>query len=198
MRIPRTAALVAVVALSLLAPARANAADTAVSPQTVPASGTFSFTTANGILPTWASDDIVLVGVSPGSVVTAASNLSSRVSVPIIAKTGSANAAAGGFRFYNSSSGENVRCSNPTIDTRARVVDCVLPNGRNAEILRISSIGRRSVVTGGSTITWVYRKLVLRINGQAMADMLNSALDTTAFSPYVTVGIGDLVVTRDL
>jgi hypothetical protein len=197
-RIPRTAALVAVVALSLLAPARANAADTVISPQTVPASGTFSFTTANGILPTWASDDIVLVGVSPGSVVTAASNLSSRVSVPIIAKTGSANAAAGGFRFYNSSSGESVRCSNPTIDTRARVVDCVLPSGRNAQILRISSIGRRSVVTGGSTVTWVYRKLVLRINGQAMADMLNSTLDTTAFSPYVTVGIGDLVVTRDL
>ena len=37
----------------------------------------------------------------------------------------------------------------------------------------------------------------LRINGQEMADMLNEALDTTAFSPYVTVGTGDLVVTRD-
>jgi hypothetical protein len=31
-----------------------------------------------------------------------------------------------------------------------------------------------------------------------MADLLNSELDSTAFSPYVTVGIGDLVVTRDL
>ena len=32
--------------------------------ETVPAAGTFSFTTANGILPTWASEDIVIVGVS--------------------------------------------------------------------------------------------------------------------------------------
>jgi hypothetical protein len=173
-------------------------AHAATTPPTVPASGAFSFTTANGILPTWSSDDIVLVGVSPGSVVTAASNLSARVSMPIVAKTGSANAAAGGFRFYNSDTGASVRCSTPTIDTRARVVDCVLPTGKNSQILRISSIGRRSVVTGGSTVTWVYRKIVLRINGQAAADMLNDALDTTAFSPYVTVGIGDLVVTRDL
>ena len=30
---------------------------------------------------------------------------------------------------------------------------------------------------------------------KAMADMLNAALDTMAFSPYVTVGTGDLVVT---
>lgn len=173
-------------------------AQAATTPPTVPASGAFSFTTANGILPTWSSDDIVLVGVSPGSVVTAASNLSARVSMPIVAKTGSANAAAGGFRFYNSSTGASVRCSTPTIDTRARVVDCVLPTGKNAQILRISSIGRRSLVTGGSTVTWVYRKIVLRINGQSAADTLNTALDTTAFSPYVTVGIGDLVVTRDL
>lgn len=197
MRVLRAAVLVAAV-VALLGPVGVAPAGAAVGQQTVPASGTFSFTTANGILPTWASDDIVLVGVSPGSVVTAASNLSSRVSVPIVAKTGSANAAAGGFRFYNSRTGANVRCSTPTIDTRARVVDCVLPTGKNAQILRISSIGKRSVVTGGSTITWVYRKLVLRINGQAMADMLNTALDSTAFSPYVTVGIGDLVVTRDL
>lgn len=183
------------VALAVVTPATATAA---TEPRTVPASGTFSFTTANGILPTWASEDIVLVGVSPGSVVTAASNLSSRVSMPIVAKTGSANAAAGGFRFYNSRTGATVRCSTPVVDTRARVVDCVLPTGRNAQILRISSIGRRSVVTGGSTVTWVYRKIVLRINGQQMADMLNTALDTTSFSPYVTVGVGDLVVTRDL
>ncbi len=200
MRVPRAAVSVAalVVALAGATLTGASPATAAVDPLTVPASGTFSFTTANGILPTWSSDDIVLVGVSPGSVVTSASNLSSRVSMPIVAKTGSANAAAGGFRIYNSRTGENVRCSTPTIDTRARVVDCVLPTGKNAELLRISSIGRRSVVTGGSTITWVYRKIVLRINGQDMADLLNTTLDSTAFSPYVTVGIGDLVVTRDL
>ena len=199
MRTSRLAAVVAVlVAVTCGALTSGPVASAATTVQTVPASGTFTFSTANGILPTWASDDIVLVGVSPGSVVTAASNLSARVSVPIVAKTGSANAAAGGFRFYNSRTGESVRCSNPTIDTRARVVDCVLPGGKNAQILRISSIAKRSVVTGGSTVTWVYRKIVLRINGQGMADLLNNALDSTAFSPYVTVGIGDLVVTRDL
>lgn len=164
---------------------------------TVPASGTFSFSTANGILPTWASEDIILVGVSPGSVTSAASNLTARVTVPIIAKTGSANAAGGGFRLYNFRTGVSVRCSNPTIDTRARLVDCVLPTGKNAALLSISSIASRARVFGESTLTWVYRGIVLGINGQAMADMLNTALDTTSFSPYVNVGTGDLIVTRD-
>ena len=39
--------------------------------------------------------------------------------------------------------------------------------------------------------------MTLRINGQRMADMLNESLSTTTFSPYVTVGKGDLVVTVD-
>ena len=49
----------------------AAAARRAQAVETLPASGTFSFTTGNGILPTWAAEDIVLIGVSPGSVVTA-------------------------------------------------------------------------------------------------------------------------------
>ena len=69
---------------------------------TIPASGSFAFTTANGILPTWTADDIAIIGVSPGSVTTASSALTARVTVPIIAKTGSANAAGGGFRFIAS------------------------------------------------------------------------------------------------
>lgn len=164
---------------------------------TVPASGTFSFSTANGILPTWASEDIILVGVSPGTVTTATYNLTARVSVPIIAKTGSANAAAGGFRLANSRTGVSVRCSNPTIDTLARLVDCVLPTGKNAALFSINSISSRTRVIGASTITWIYKGLVLGINGQEMADMLNTALDTSSFSPYVNVGSGDLIVTRD-
>lgn len=165
--------------------------------ETVPAAGTFSFTTANGILPTWASEDIVIVGVSPGSVVTASSNLTARVSVPIIAKTGTANAAGGGFRLINTSTSASVRCSNPTIDTRARLVDCVLPDGTNRALFRISEIRTRSTVIGASTITTIFRGVQLRINGQAQADYLNDTLDSTSFSPYVTVGKGDLVVTRD-
>jgi hypothetical protein len=193
----RAICLLAVAAAGLvLSPALASSA-TAAPIGTVPASGTFSFSLANGILPTWASEDIIIVGVSPGTVTTATSNLTARVSVPIIAKTGSANAAAGGFRLYNSRTGTSVRCSNPTIDTRARVVDCVLPTGKNAALFNIKSIASRARVLGQSTITWIYRGIVLGINGQEMADMLNSALSTTSFSPYVNVGSGDLIVTRD-
>ena len=181
--------MAAVTALVVAAPARAA--------DTLPASGTFSFTTGNGILPTWAAEDIVIVGISPGSVITAASNLPARVSVPIIAKTGTANAAAGGFRLINTETGASVRCANPTIDTRARLVDCVLGPEENATLFRISAISSRSRVTGTSTITTIFRGVQLRINGQAQADYLNEVLETTAFSPYVTVGNGDLIVTRD-
>lgn len=165
--------------------------------ETIPASGTFSFSTANGILPTWAAEDIVLIGVSPGSVVTTATATTARVSLPIVAKTGTANAAAGGFRLTNTTTGESVRCSNPTIDTRARLVDCVLADGTNADLFTITAIKSRSRVSGSSTITTIFRGVTLKINGQEMADMLNEALDTYAFSPFVTIGSGDLIVTRD-
>ncbi len=165
--------------------------------ETVPAAGSFSFSTANGILPTWSSEDIAIIGVSPGSVTTSASNLTARVVVPIIAKTGSANAAGGGFRLNNTTTGASVRCSNPTIDTRARVIDCVLPTLRNAALFDIRSIESRSRSIGESTITWIYRGVVIGINGDDMADLLNEALSTSTFSPYVIVGRGDLVVTVD-
>ena len=186
-----------VAALACAATAAAGPLATAQAAETLPASGTFSFTTGNGILPTWASEDIVLVGISPGSVVTASSNLTARVSVPIIAKTGTANAAGGGFRLVNTATGESVRCANPTIDTRARLVDCVLADGTNAALFRISDIRTRSRITGSSTTTTIFRGVQLRINGTRQADYLNEELDTTAFSPYVTVGTGDLIVTRD-
>lgn len=165
--------------------------------ETLPASGTFSFSTANGILPTWSAEDIVLIGVSPGSVVTTSTGTTARVSLPIVAKTGTANAAAGGFRLANTVTGESVRCSNPTIDTRARLVDCVLADGTNASVFTITSISSRSRVAGSSTTTTIFRGVRLRINGQDMADMLNEALGTCSFSPYVTIGTGDLIVTRD-
>ncbi len=179
------------VAVTALTAGPAQAADT------VPASGTFSFSTGNGILPTWAAEDIVLVGVSPGSVVTTSTGTTARVSLPIVAKTGTANAAAGGFRLLNTVTGQAVRCSTPTIDTRARLVDCVLADGTNADLFEIASIRSRARVTGTSTRTTIFRGVELRINGQAMADTLNEALDTYSFSPFVTVGMGDLIVARD-
>jgi hypothetical protein len=196
-----TALTTGLLALALAGPAvaRTPSGPGAVSPTTptLPATGTFAFTTANGILPTWASEDIVLIGVSPGSVTTAASNLTSRITMPIVARTGSANAAAGGFRISNVKTGASLRCSSPTIDTRARLVDCVLPDETNSALFAITSIGSRTKVTGGSTITYVYRKVTLKLNGQRSADLLNKTLSTMTFSPYVTVGVGDLVVTID-
>lgn len=198
MRVRATAIVVSVAAFAtaMLAPAAVARAPREPK-QTVPASGSFSFSTANGILPTWSSEDIAIIGVSPGSVTTASSNLTARVVVPIIAKTGSANAAGGGFRLNDTATGASVRCSNPTIDTRARVIDCVLPTLRNAALFDIRSIESRSRVVGESTITWIYRGVVIGINGDEMADLLNEALSSSAFSPYVTVGRGDLVVTVD-
>ncbi len=187
----RMTALACVLGLAVVAAAPAQAVET------IPASGTFSFSTANGILPTWSAEDIVLVGVSPGSVVTTSTGTTARVSLPIVAKTGTANAAAGGFRLSNTVTGEGVRCSNPVIDTRARVVDCVLADGTNASLFTITSIRSRSRVIGSSTITTVFRGVTMRINGQDMADMLNEELSTYAFSPSVTIGTGDLIVTRD-
>jgi hypothetical protein len=175
--------------VSLAAPAQAA--------QTVPASGTFSFSTGNGILPTWAAEDIVLIGVSPGAVTTTSTGTTARVSLPIVAKTGTANAAAGGFRMLNTDTGESIRCSTPTIDTRARVVDCVLNDGTNADLFVISAIKSRARVTGTSTVTTIFRGIELRINGQDMADLLNEALSTYSFSPSVTIGTGDLIVARD-
>jgi hypothetical protein len=183
------AACTLVLALAAAAPAQAV--------ETLPASGTFTFSTANGILPTWSAEDIVLIGVSPGSVVTTSTGTTARVSLPIVAKTGTANAAAGGFRLSNTVTGNSVRCSNPVIDTRARLVDCVLADGTNAKLFTITAITSRSRVSGSSTVTTIFRGVRLRINGQQMADRLNDALDTYAFSPSVTIGTGDLIVTRD-
>ena len=187
----RLLALACALGLGVAPLAPAHAVDT------LPASGSFRLTTANGILPTWAAEDIVLIGVSPGSVTTTLTGTNARLTLPIIAKTGTANAAAGGFRMSNTVTGESVRCSSPTIDTRARVVDCVLNDGTNATLFAITDISSRSRFRGSSTVTTIFRGVELRINGQDMADMLNKALSTYAFSPSVTIGTGDLVVTRD-
>ena len=193
MRTPRTLAVVLAtvsVALAGIAPA-AHAADTK------PATGSFTFITANGILPTWSSDDLVLIGVSPGSAVTTITNTKAKVTLPVVARTGSAVAAAGGFRINNIDTNETFRCSSPTIDVRANVVDCVTIGGTNAALFAITSIAQRTRITGSSTVTDIYRGMTLRLNGQRMADLLNSSLSVATFSPSVTVATADLVVTQN-
>ena len=164
--------------------------------ETVPITGTFSFTTANGVVPTWESEDIALIGVMPASVVTTAAGITARVSLPLVAKTGTAYAAAGGFRLLNRDTGVSVRCSTPTIDTAARLVDCVLPDGSQEALLLISAIDSRSRVWGSTTVTSIFRGVEVRINGQKAADLLNEQLDVNTFSPSIVIGTGDLIASR--
>ena len=196
MRLLRSAsislAVVTAAALTVLGPASpAQAADTK------PATGTFSFVTGNGVLPTWSLDDLVIIGVAPGNVVTTSMGTKARVTMPIVARTGSAIAAAGGFRINNVMTNATFRCSTPTIDVRANIVDCAIPTtGENLQLFAITSLGQRTRVVGSSTVTEFYRGLTMRINGQRAADLLNKTLGVTSFSPSVTVGIADLIVTQ--
>lgn len=162
-----------------------------------PATGNFTWTTAPGILPAWDSAGISLVGVSPGSVITNTLSNTARVNLPVVAKAGTANATAGGFRFVNTETGEQVRCSVPTVDTRARIVDCVLPSGYNAAIFEISDIEERTKITGARARTTIFQGMELRIINREMANRLNDDLDTSVFSASVVIGNGSLVVTRD-
>ena len=189
----RVFALLTGIAVSLAALVSAPAA----SADEVPADGTFSFTTGPGILPAWDSAGISLVGVSPGSVSTNTGTNIARVTLPLVAKSGTANAAAGGFRFINNETGEGFRCSNPTIDTRARVIDCVLPSGYNAAVFEISDIAERTKVNTDVTKTTIFRGMQLRIINREMAKRLNDELDTRVFSSSVVLGDGSLIVTRD-
>jgi len=193
MRAPRAMAMV----LATVSLALAGTAPSAHAADTKPATGSFTFITANGILPTWSSDDLVLIGVSPGSVETPAINTKAKVTLPVVARTGSAVAAAGGFRINNIDTNETFRCSSPTIDVRANVVDCVTIGGTNAALFAITSIAQRTRITGSSTVTDIYRGMTLRLNGQRMADLLNSSLSVATFSPSVTVATADLVVTQN-
>ena len=137
------------------------------------------------------------MGVSPGSVITNTSSNTARVVLPLVAKAGTANAAAGGFRFLNTESGESLRCSNPTIDTRARVIDCVLPSGYNSTVFAITDINARAKADTESTKTTIFQGMRIQIINREMANRLNQELDTNVFSSSVTMAQGSLVVTRD-
>lgn len=76
-----------------------------------PATGSFVFRTANGILPTWESADVRVTGVSPGSAISNFANTYAEVTLPIVAVNGSAHFASGGFRFTNVDTGDFVNCA---------------------------------------------------------------------------------------
>jgi len=188
MRIGAAIALFAAAGLIFAAPAQAKEQ---------PATGNFTFTTGPGILPAWDSAGISVVGVSPGSVITNTTTSTARVNLPIVAKSGTANAAAGGFRFVNTTSGESFRCSVPSVDTRARVIDCVLPSGYNSTVFEISDIDERTKLNTLRSKTTVFEGMQLRIINREMANRLNDELNTTVFSASVVLGSGSLIVIRD-
>ena len=188
-----TVAVLAVVGLAASVAVAVPAS--ALEPGTGPAEGTFILKTGNGILPTWNSEGLRLTGVSPGSAITNATSTSATVTLPIIAKKGSTNFAAGGFRITNTDTGAFVNCATPAIDTRARVLDCVLRGGTNLPVFAFQSIEGRSFGLIGDTVSADYTGMVMRVAGQRAADFLNRELGTNAFSPYVTVATADLSVT---
>lgn len=184
-------------AVALLALTTAVAGTTPANADEIPATGTFTFTTAPGIMPAWDSANISLVGVSPGSVVTNTLANTARVNLPVVAKASTANAMAGGFRFVNTETGDNFRCSVPVVDTRARVVDCVLPSGYNAALFEISEIVERTKVNTDATKTTIFDGIELRIINREMANRLNDELDTSVFSASVVLATGSLIVSRE-
>lgn len=160
-----------------------------------PATGSFTYTTANGILPTWTTESIRISGISPGSAITDGRQLRARVSIPVVATKGSATFAAGGFRLTNTDTGDVVNCATPAIDTKAKVIDCVVA-GTNRQIFAITSFGKRTSYSGSYFTTTTWSGLVLKVANTAMADYLNEALDTNTFSASVNFANAQLVVTK--
>jgi len=164
---------------------------------TTPADGEFEMTTAPGILPTWTSADIAIVGITPGTVTTSRFANDATVSLPVIARAQTANATAGGFRITNTETGGSVRCLIPTVDTRARVIDCLTGAGYNSALFTIEDIDSRERFTGVDTRTTIYSGMEIRLT-RAGAQTLNKELSTTVFSTSVRVATGELSVSRAL
>ena len=181
----------------LTAAVPANAEPRVVAPRSGEAGGTFTFRTANGILPTWELDGLRLTGVSPGRAITNAMGTNAVVTLPIVNRSGSTNFASGGFRLTNVQTGDFVNCATPAIDTRARIVDCAMRDGSNAQLLRMERITTRRIVRGALSTTLIWSGIALRIADQSAADFLNEELGTNVLSPYVTFATGELIVVRD-
>lgn len=176
------------------APPKTTPINPTAAPDVPEASGTFSFTTANGIAPTWKSYGIAISGISPGSALSNSPLTNVRVAFPIVAKDGTANFAAGGFKLANLTNGNFVNCQTPVVDTRAKVVDCVMKDLKNRHLFRIVSI-RSTQQALGNYSTTIYRGITLRVNDQDTADYLNKELGANTFSPSVTFASGQLTVT---
>ncbi len=192
--------LIGVCALIALSTSSANAADQNHI-LTIPATGKFTLTTSPGIVPAWETAGLQLTAISPASLTELTLSASERLEMPVVAKTGSANALAGGFRFTNTKTGEVVNCYIPTIDTKARVLDCVtIGAGSVWETTKIffaiSKIESWSAFNANGERTSLLTGIEFKIPDAAAARFFNEELSTTVFTTSVTIATGTLEVTR--
>ena len=183
------------IALASVAVCSVATAAPAAWAEDAPADGEFVMTTSPGVLPALTSDGIRLAGLNPASVVTNATTGSASATLPIVARNGTANATGGGLRFTNNATAASVICANPVVDTKARVIDCVIAGSANRALFTIHSLGARTVVTSRGQVTQRFTDMVLRVADSPTADYLNRELQTNAFSPYVNLATADLTVT---
>lgn len=166
------------------------------NPNTQDATGAFAMTTAPGILPALTTAGITFEAISPGTRTTSVTTATTRISLPVVAKTGTANATAGGFKFTNTKTRDSISCFIPTIDTRARVIDCRLNTGFNDTMFLIEAIGSREFLSNSSIRTAVFTGMTIKVKSAMTAQTLNDTLDTTVFSSSVVFATGNLIVTR--
>jgi hypothetical protein len=168
------------------------------NPNTVPATGSFALTTAPGIVPAWEREDIVLTAISPATGTDLSVAATTKLTMPVVAKTGSAVALSGGFRLTNTQTRETIRCMIPTVDTKALVLDCIVNVDENLQIFAIDKIRSRSSDVGFDSRTSQFTGMEFKVASIATADKMNKALSTSVFTPSVVIAIGNLLVSWEL
>ena len=165
------------------------------NPNTLPATGSFTLNTAPGIVPAWEREDIVLTAISPATATDLSVTATTKLTMPVVAKTGSAVALSGGFRLTNTQTRETIRCMIPTVDTKALVLDCIVNVDENLQIFAIDKIRSRSSDVGFDSRTSQFTGMEFKVASIATADKMNKALSTSVFTPSVVIAVGDLTVT---
>lgn len=165
------------------------------NPNTLPATGSFTLNTAPGIVPAWEREDIVLTAISPATATDLSVTATTKLTMPVVAKTGSAVALSGGFRLTNTQTRETIRCMIPTVDTKALVLDCIVNVDENLQIFAIDKIRSRSSDVGFDSRTSQFTGMEFKVASLATADKMNKALSTSVFTPSVVIAVGDLTVT---
>jgi hypothetical protein len=176
-----------------------SATDTEVT--TIPATGTFTFTTAPGIAPAWGAAGITLTPITPTTLTRLPLTGTETLQMPVVAKTGSANALSGGFRLTNTKTRQVVNCFIPTLDTKARVLDCVtIGAGAVWETTKIffaiSKIQSWSATNSNGERTSTITGIEFVVPDSDTAKFFNTELSTTVFTTSVTIATGTMDVTR--